>query len=64
MGLPEDCVPLTIGGEVVSHILTQTHSPDALLELVHDGVTNQAAPSCTWRDTTSGLRPARARSPP
>lgn len=56
-GLPENHVLPTVGGEVVGHILTQTHSPDALLKLVRDGVADQAGPSCTWGDTIDGLRP-------
>lgn len=62
--LPKERVPPTVGGEVVGHILTQTHSPDALLELVHDRVADKAAPSCTQENTSVPPGLALARSPP
>lgn len=59
-------MPPTVGGEVVGDILTQTHSPDALLELVHDSVTDQAGSSCTQNTPSAASKPylALVQSPP
>lgn len=43
---PGSCVAPTVRGEVVAHILTQAHSPGALLKPVHYGVAELAAAAC------------------
>lgn len=57
---PGNCVPPTVLGEVVGHVFVQAHSPDTLLELLRDSVTDPAGPSCVGRET---LSPAASSAP-